>query len=156
MPKIILTRGIQGSGKSTWAKKWVEEDPEHRVRWNNDDFRRILGPYWLPEREHLVSESRSEFLSRAMLFGYDIVIDNMNLNDWNWNDVQRKIDDFNRSIFGLKPKKRYTLEFKDFFDISLEECIERDSKRENPIGEKVITETYNKYKDIIEKLKNNG
>ena len=27
MPKIILTRGIQGSGKSTWAKKWVEEDP---------------------------------------------------------------------------------------------------------------------------------
>lgn len=27
MSKIILTRGIQGSGKSTWAKKWVEEDP---------------------------------------------------------------------------------------------------------------------------------
>lgn len=41
----------------------------------------------------------------------------------------------------------------DFFDISLEECIERDSKRENPIGEKVINETYRKYKDIIEKLK---
>ena len=77
----------------------------------------------------------------------------MNLNDWNWNDVQRKIDDFNRSVFGLKLKKQYTLEFKDFFDISLEECIERDSKRENPIGEKVITETYNKYKDTIEKLK---
>lgn len=38
MPKIILTRGIQGSGKTTWAKKWTEEDPEHRVRWNNDDF----------------------------------------------------------------------------------------------------------------------
>lgn len=156
MPKIILTRGIQGSGKSTWAKKWIEEDPEHRVRWNNDDFRRMLGPYWTPEREHLVSESRSEFLSKAMLFGYDIVIDNMNLNDWNWNDVQRKIDDFNRSVFGLKSKKRYTLEFKDFFDVSLAECIERDSKRENPIGEKVITETYNKYKDIIKKLKNNG
>ena len=50
MPKIILTRGIQGSGKSTWAKKWVEEDPEHRVRWNNDDFRKRLGPYWIPER----------------------------------------------------------------------------------------------------------
>lgn len=153
MPKIILTRGIQGSGKSTWAKKWVEEDPTHRVRWNNDDFRRMLGPYWVPERELLVSESRSVFLSRAMLFGYDIVIDNMNLNDWNWNDVQRKIDDFNRSVFGLKTKKRYTLEFKDFFDVSLEECIERDSKRENPIGEKVITKTYDKYKDIIRILK---
>lgn len=153
MPKIILTRGIQGSGKSTWAKKWVEEDPTHRVRWNNDEFRRMLGPYWAPEREHLVSESRLAFLSYAMLFGYDIVIDNMNLNDWNWGDVQRKIDNFNGCCFGLKPKKRYTLEFKDFFDVSLEECIERDSKRENPIGKKVITETYNKNKDIIEKLK---
>lgn len=153
MPKIILTRGIQGSGKSTWAKKWVEEDPIQRVRWNNDDFRRMLGPYWAPEREHLVSMSRLDFISYAMLFGYDIVIDNMNLNDWNWNDVQRKIDHFNGSCFGLKPKKRYTLEFKDFFDVSLEECIERDSKRENPIGEKVITKTYDKYKDIIEKLK---
>lgn len=50
-------------------------------------------------------------------------------------------------------KRRYTLQFKDFFDISLEECVKRDSKRENPIGEKVITETYNKYKDVIEKLK---
>ena len=29
MPKIILCRGIQGSGKSTWARKWVLEDPEH-------------------------------------------------------------------------------------------------------------------------------
>nr|DAO69049.1 MAG TPA: polynucleotide kinase [Caudoviricetes sp.] len=153
MPKIILRRGIPGSGKSTWAKKWVEEDPTHRVRWNNDDFRRMLGLYWVPEREHLVSESRLEFLSKAMLFGYNIVIDNMNLNDWNWTVVQAKIDNFNRGVFGKVLKKRYTLEFKDFFDVSLEECIERDSKRENPIGEKVITETYNMYKDIIKKLK---
>lgn len=153
MPKIILTRGIQGSGKSTWAKKWVEEDPEHRVRWNNDDFRRMLGPYWVLERENFVSESRLEFLSKAMLFGYDIVIDNMNLNDWNWNIIQNKVYNFNLGLFGKVPKKRYTLEFKDFFDISLEECIKRDFKRENPIGEKIITETYNKYKDIIEKLK---
>lgn len=41
------------------------------------------------------------------------------------------------------------LEYIDFF-IPLEVCIERDSKRENPIGEKVIRETYNRYKHIIE------
>ena len=29
MAKIILCRGIQGSGKTTWAKQWVLEDPEH-------------------------------------------------------------------------------------------------------------------------------
>lgn len=144
MPKIILTRGIPGSGKSTWAKKWVEEDPTHRVRWNNDDFRRMLGLYWVPERETLVSIVMSDFIYYAMTIGYDIVIDNMNLNKKYWDFIQDQINSLN---------KRYTLEFKDFFDISLEECIERDSKREHSIGEKAITETYNKYKDIIKKLK---
>lgn len=36
---LIICRGIQGSGKSTWAKQWCHEDPEHRVRFNNDDIR---------------------------------------------------------------------------------------------------------------------
>lgn len=89
MPKIILTRGIQGSGKSTWAKKWVEEDPTHRVRWNNDDYRKMLGPYWIPERENLVSAGKSDFLNKAMTLGYDIVIDNMNLNPKYWKYISR-------------------------------------------------------------------
>ena len=118
MPKIILTRGIPGSGKSTWAKKWVEEDPTQRVRWNNDDFRRMLGLYWVPERETLVSIVMSDFIYYAMTLGYDIVIDNMNLNKKYWDFIQDQINSLN---------KRYTLEFKDFFDVSLEECIERDS-----------------------------
>lgn len=151
--KIILTRGIQGSGKSTWAKKWVEKDPTHRVRWNNDDFRRMLGPYWIPERENLISAVRTDFIYYAMAFKYDVVIDNMNLNQDSWVFIQDRIDDYNDNIFTDDPRDRYFLEFKDFFDVSLEECIERDSKRENPIGEKVITKTYNKYKNLIQKLK---
>lgn len=153
MPKIILTRGIQGSGKSTWAKKWVEENPTHRVRWNNDDFRRMLGPYWILERENLVSVGLSDFLNKAMLFGYDIVIDNMNLSPKHWEFVQNQICNFNNEIACRNLEKSYILEFRDFLDISLEECIKRDSKRENPIGKEVITNTYNKYKDVIEKIK---
>lgn len=151
MPKIILTRGIQGSGKSTWAKKWVEEDPKHRARWNNDDFRRMLGPYWVPERENLVCTGMSDFLNKAMLFGYDIVIDNMNLSQKHWDFVQNRIDNFNNDGFSKVLEESYTLEFKDFFDVSLEECIERDSKRENPIGKEVIINTYYKYRGLIEK-----
>ena len=62
MSKIILCRGIQGSGKSTWAKQWVAEDPEHRVRFNNDDVRNMLGVYWVPSRESVVSTMREAFL----------------------------------------------------------------------------------------------
>lgn len=150
MPKIILTRGIQGSGKSTWAKKWVEEDPEHRVRWNNDDFNKMLGYKWIPEKADFIANMRLDFLKSAMQKGYDIVVDNMNLDPKHLEFIRKLVNTYN----SLSSSKRvYIIAIKDFFDISSEECIERDSKRENPIGEKVITETYNKYKDTIEKLK---
>jgi predicted kinase len=137
MHKVILTRGIQGSGKSTYAKKWVLEDPEHRIRINNDDIRNMLGKYWVPSREIIVTEAKERILDLATSLGYDIIIDNMNLNP---KEVAR--------IKSMIPAN-YEVEFKDFF-IPLETCIERDSKRDNPIGEKVIRSTYEKYKDIIE------
>jgi predicted kinase len=40
--QLIICRGIQGSGKSTWAKQWCHEDPENRIRFNNDDIRNML------------------------------------------------------------------------------------------------------------------
>ena len=43
------------------------------------------------------------------------------------------------------------LSIKDFFDTPLQECIDRDLKRPNPIGEEVIRKTYEKYKHIIKK-----
>lgn len=144
MPKIILCRGIQGSGKTTWAKQWVLEDPEHRVRFNNDDIRNMLGKYWVPSREGLVKDLKGLFLQEAMAYGFDIVIDNMNLNPRELEYYERVLNDWNRAI---RPK--YELEFKDFF-IPLQDCIERDSKRPNPIGEEVIKATYEKYKSILE------
>nr|DAP18769.1 MAG TPA: polynucleotide kinase [Crassvirales sp.] len=143
MSKIILCRGIQGSGKTTWAEQWVLEDPEHRVRFNNDDIRNMLGKYWVPSREHLVSDIKKDFMVSAMEFGYDIVVDNMNFNPKEMEYYENLVD----STLGYM--NCYSLEYKDFF-IPLEVCIERDSKRENPIGEEVIRKTYERYKSIIE------
>ncbi|QWM89381.1 polynucleotide kinase [uncultured phage cr151_1] len=145
MSKIILCRGIQGSGKTTWAKQWVLEDPEHRVRFNNDDIRNMLGKYWVPSREHLVSDIKKDFIVSAMEFGYDIVVDNMNFNPKEIEYYENLVD----STLGYM--NCYSLEYKDFF-IPLEVCIERDSKRENPIGEEVIRKTYERYKSIIENV----
>lgn len=144
MPRIILCRGIQGSGKSTWAKQWVLEDPEHRVRFNNDEVRNMLGKYWVPSREHLVTDIKKDFMVSAMEFGYDIVIDNMNLNPKEVKYYKDLVD----STLGYV--NCYSLEFQDFF-IPLEVCIERDSKRENPIGKEIIEATYQRYKHIIGK-----
>lgn len=150
MAKIILCRGIQGSGKTTWAKQWVLEDPEHRVRFNNDDIRNMLGKYWVPSREDLVNDLKRFFLWSSMSYGYDIVIDNMNLNSKELEYYNKVIDNWNNpegTVLDVV-KTKYDIEFKDFFT-PLEECIERDSKRPNPIGEEVIRKTYEKYKDIL-------
>jgi predicted kinase len=157
MPKIILCRGIQGSGKTTWAKQWVLEDPEHRVRFNNDDIRNMLGKYWVPSREELVLDLKKQFIRSSMLAGYDIVIDNMNLNPKEVESYKTYIEEHNRIMkkldeetkLSFKDNTKYELEFVDFFT-PLQECIERDSKRPNPIGEEVIKKTYEKYKDILE------
>ena len=151
MAKIILCRGIQGSGKTTWAKQWVLEDPEHRVRFNNDDIRNMLGKYWVPSREGIVSSLKKEFVYSSMMLRYDIIIDNMNLNPKEIEFFENIVENWNNpnGVLSDMVRESYTIEFKDFF-IPLQECIDRDSKRPNPIGEEVIRKTYEKYKDIIE------
>lgn len=131
MNKLILCRGIQGSGKSTWAKQWVAEDPKHRVRFNNDDIRNMLGVYWVPTREPIVFKLKRQFVASAMFFGYDIVIDNMNLNEREVEFFKEIIEKHNNPE-GCVPdmvRSYYELEFKDF-KTPLEECIEREMPRD--------------------------
>lgn len=136
MSKFIITRGIPASGKTFWAKQWVLEDPEHRVRINQDDIRLMLGKYWVPSREPLVSHIQQEAICRAMSLGLDIVLDNTNLNP----KVLKSLSD-------VAASNKYELEYKDFFDTPLSVCIERDKARDIQVSEKIIRNFYNNYKD---------
>lgn len=138
MNKLIICRGIPASGKTFWAKKWVLEDPEHRVRINQDDIRLMLGKYWVPSREKLVQEIQFDAIVEALSRGFNVVIDNTNLN-------KKVLDQFDRLI---KTYEDYEIEYKDFFDTPLFVCIERDKNRDLQVTEKVIRSFYNNYKDI--------
>lgn len=147
--KIIVLRGLQGSGKTTWAKRWVNEDPEGRLRFNRDDIRNMLGKYWVPSREGLIDSMYWNLLEQATASGYDIVIDNMNLNEKYVEEVKQFVEETNEWLKQSATDCTYEVEVKDFFHIPLQTCIDRDAQRENPIGEKVIRNTFNKYKDKI-------
>ena len=142
MSQIILCRGIQASGKTTWSKQWVLEDPEHRVRFNNDDIRNMLGKYWVTSRESLVSDIKNDFMMSAIEHKYDIVVDNMNLNPKEVLFFEGLAKSY------LCQQYKYKVFYKDFFT-PLEECIARDAKRENPVGESIIRSTYNRYRDSV-------
>ena len=133
MNKLIILQGIPASGKSTWAKQWVEEDPKTRVIVNRNSIRRGLGVYWVQSREGLISDLEYEMVKIAMSWGYDICLDSTNLNPTYFQQWIR-----------LAQEQEYEIEYKQF-DISLEEALERDKNREFPVGEKVIINFYNKY-----------
>lgn len=145
MPKVIICQGLPASGKSTWAKKWASEDPKHRVRFNRDDVRNMLGTYWVPSRENIINKIYDSFMNEAMLAGYDIVIDNMNLNDKIIKEIEDNVNEFNEWIKLSPIDIHYDIEYKKFLNVPLEELISRDSKRDNPIGEKVIKDLYTRY-----------
>lgn len=144
--KLIICRGIQGSGKSTWAKEWAKEDPKTRIRFNWDDMRNMMGEYWVPERENtgIMKTLRTSFLNEMMQKGWDIVIDNMNLNPKDWEFYEGVVKSFNENYSDIK----YEIEYKDFFT-PVEECIRRDAMRPNPIGEQVIRTTWKRYRHFI-------
>lgn len=151
MKKIILTRGIPASGKSTWAKQEVLKDPEHSIRINRDDLRNMCGKYWVPAREHYIEACKGLILISAMNFQFDtIIIDEMNLNPKESGKLKGEITMVNDAFKSGQDK--YVVEIKDFTDVPLDICLERDSKRENPIGENVIRGIFNKYQ-ILYNLK---
>jgi len=144
MPKFILVGGISGSGKTVFSKKWVEQDPENRIRLNYDDIRTMLGKYWVPSRENLVKKIFVEGLNESMNLGKDIIIDNMsNLNPKHQLEYKNIVEEWNYSH-----NNTYTIE-KVILDTPVDVCIERDSKRENPIGAQVIKQQWNKYRTYI-------
>ena len=108
--KIIVLQGIPASGKSTWARQWVSEDPEHRVRFNRDDIRNMLGVYWVPSREGLTNNIYNTFIHDAMIGQYDIVLDNMNLNKKTLDEIEKEVRDFNK----LSMDFEYQIEYKSF------------------------------------------
>lgn len=147
--KIIICRGLPASGKTTWAKEWVMKDPEHRVRVNQDDVRLMLGKYWVPDREKLVSIILYNAIARAMQYHFDIVVDNTNLNPKVLNKIETMIEGCNKDF-----KVSYTIEYENFFNISLEECIRRNAIRndslpkDRQITDTVIVDMYERYKDV--------
>lgn len=142
MSKIIFLQGLPGSGKSTWAKEYLKQHAE-AIRVNKDDIREMLfGPDgWTKKRERLVIEIRNTIIFSGLDYGKTVIVDDTNLHP----EHEKTIIDILSAWceeYNLPIIDRFEVKF---FDVPVEECIKRDSKREKPVGEKVIMEMYNKY-----------
>lgn len=137
MAKIIIMKGLPSSGKSTKAKEIVEASG-NCVRLNKDLLRTMLHF----DKFNFTNEKQTWNAEVALdIFylteGTNVIIDDTNLNPktlQRWKDLGKQLD----------VKIEYHC-----LDISVEECIKRDSEREKRVGKNVIEKMALQYMDYM-------
>lgn len=133
MKKVILTKGLPASGKSTWAKNLQDKNPGKYKRVNKDDLRAMLdNNRWSKHNEKFVLKTRDAIILDALENGQHVIVDDTNLHQKHEAHIKELV------------KGKATVEVKRF-DVSVDECIKRDVRRANGVGEKVIRSMHQQF-----------
>lgn len=139
MSKILVLQGVPASGKTTWAREFVKGKTDWVIV-NRDSLRNMRGDYLINSQEDYISDIEQSAVECALKRNLNVIIDATNLNPKTVNKWKTISSNYNAEI-----------EFKEF-KITFKEAVERDSKRENPVGEKVIKRFFRMY--YLEQLAN--
>lgn len=133
MATLYMTKGLPGSGKTTWAKS----SGVSTARVNKDDLRAMLhNGQHSKSNERDVIELRNFIVNYHLSKGESVIVDDTNFNPAH----EATLRDFARD-HGAK------FEIKDFTDVSLATCLERNRNRKDkdPVPERVIRQMHDRY-----------
>jgi predicted kinase len=133
--EMRILRGLPGCGKSTHAAELIKAEPDRWLRINRDDLRSMaVGPGNNPhikndKREALMRDLKNEAIKQAFQAGFDVILDDTHLV----YQTVKKLHALAREIGDVKVIEKC-------FNLSAEECIERDKGRQGfaLVGEKII------------------
>ena len=136
--KILILIGIPASGKTTWANKYIHNNPSW-VRVSRDSFRYMLKDVKScePNIEKMITDMVNDTIRRCLSKRLNVIVDATHLK---LNKIEMLVEEF---------KYDADIDYK-VFDISLNKAIERDANRSNSVGKDLITTLYEEYKDLIE------
>lgn len=141
MRTVMILKGLQASGKSTYAKQLLTREPGVWKRSNKDDLRALLdNGVWSGPNEKFVLKVRDAIITEALDSGLNCLIDDTNLAQRHETRIRQLVQNW----LTYNPGQQAQVVVK-FFDVPLEECIARDGQRTNPVGEKVIRQTYEQF-----------
>lgn len=134
MKYVTLTKGLPASGKTTWARNIINDRPGMYKQVNKDEIRLMLdNSNYSKDNEKFVIKVRDQLILMALENGKNVLVTDTNLSPDHELHIRQLV------------KGKAEVIIKDFTDVSLEVCIERDLKRANSVGEKVIRKMYNQY-----------
>jgi predicted kinase len=140
MKKVILMRGLPGSGKSTYAKQLVNDNPGMYKRVNRDDLRTMFdNDSTSNSNEKFIKQVRDMLIVKALQDGKHVIVDDTNLSETNETRIKQLVHQFNK-----EHNDSVVVEVKQI-DATLDECLERDAKREKPVGSKVIKQMHRQF-----------
>ena len=145
MKTLYMVKGLPGSGKSTWAKAKVKSASyEQLKRVNKDELRAMLDcGHSSPLHEKFVLNVRNNIIASALNAGISIIVDDTNL-----------APKHEETLTALSVKHGAKFEIVDLTHVSLDECIARDKKRANYVGEDVIRKMHKDYLTPAIKVEN--
>lgn len=133
---LTMTKGLPGSGKTTWAREQVlKAVPGGAVVVCKDDLRAMLhADRFHGKHERQVVKARDALVKTFLLQGVSVIVADTNLNPFHEERLAKIAEEEGARFF-----------VKDFTDVPLNTCVRRDLKREKSVGEKVIRDMYEKY-----------
>ncbi|MEV6298443.1 AAA family ATPase [Actinoplanes sp. NPDC051861] len=134
MRRLLITRGLPASGKTTFARKLQPGV----VRVNRDDLRRMLhGRRLLTQRaEDQVGQAQRAAVEALLRAHSSVIVDDTNLRPKTVREWAELAARFEASF-----------EVHDFTDVPLEECVRRDTERpeQDRVGERAIRAMHKRY-----------
>lgn len=136
MKTVWMFKGLPASGKTTEAKKMLENFGSGNARRvNKDDLRAMLdNGQWSKGNEAFVLDIRDHVITRTLEHGKHAIVDDTNLAPKH-EERLRQLALLGGACF----------EVIDFTGVSVEDCIKRDLQRPVSVGERVIRDMYDQF-----------
>lgn len=129
-PKLLMLVGIPGSGKSTWAKKYIDRNKNYEV-FSSDDLRlELFGDVNCQDRNHEVFEELHKRIIKRLSSGKNAIYDATNINSKRrkaFLDSISKIDCYKEAVVVAPP---------------FEVCLRRNWMRERKVPYEVMERMY--------------